>query len=134
MQQRGRGRILQLASLAAFQPTPNFAVYSASKSFVLSFTEALTQELRDSGVTVTALCPGAADTHFFITADAEDTKEGQASKADAKQVAQDGYHALMSGQARTISGMSNKLKAAFTNVLPDTWLTTMAESQFEKQA
>jgi len=134
MQARGRGRILQLASLAAFQPSPNFAVYSASKAFVLSFTEALTQELKDSGVTVTALCPGATDTHFFATADAEDTKEGQASKADPKQVAQDGYHALMSGEARVISGAGNKLKAAMANVLPDAWLTSISESQFEKQS
>ena len=133
MQARGRGRILQLASLAAFQPSPNFAVYSASKSFVLAFSEALTQELKDSGVTVTALCPGATDTNFFATSDAEDTKEGQASKADPKQVAQDGYNALMSGEARILSGMSTKLQAAMATVLPDAWLTTINESQFEKQ-
>lgn len=133
MVQRGKGRILQLASVASFQPIPNFAVYSASKAFVLSFSEALTQELKDSGVTMTALCPGATDTHFFATADAEDTKEGQGEKADPKQVAQDGYNALMSGEARIISGMGTKLKASLANVLPDAWLTKMAEPNFEKQ-
>lgn len=133
MRQRGKGRILQLASLAAFQPTANFAVYSASKAFVLSFSEALTQELKESGVTVTALCPGATDTNFFVASDAQDTKEGQASKADPKKVAQDGYEALMSGEARVISGFDNKLKAAMGNALPDAWLTSLTKSQFEKQ-
>ena len=133
MKQRGKGRILQLASLAAFQPSPNFSVYSATKSFVLSFSEALAVELKDTGVTLTALCPGATDTNFFVAADAEDTKEGQASKADPKQVAQDGYDALMSGEARVISGFSNKLKALMANTLPDAWLAKMSESSFEKQ-
>ncbi|HEX8427042.1 SDR family oxidoreductase [Hymenobacter sp.] len=133
MQQRGKGRILQLASLAAFQPTPNFAVYSASKAFVLSFSEALAEEFKESGVTLTALCPGATDTNFFVASDAEDTKEGQTSKADPKQVAQDGYEALMSGEARVISGFSNKLKAAMANTLPDAWLASVSKSQFEKQ-
>ena len=71
MRQRGKGRILQLGSTAAYTPSPRIAVYSATRSFVLSFSEALANELQDSGVTVTTLCPGATDTDFFEQAGAE---------------------------------------------------------------
>ncbi|GGF16504.1 SDR family NAD(P)-dependent oxidoreductase [Hymenobacter cavernae] len=132
MKQRGKGRILQLASLASFQPNPNLAVYAASKAYVLSFAEALTTELKDSGVTVTALCPGATETEFFETAGAADTKEGQSEKADPKDVAKDGYEALMKGEPRVISGVKNKIMATLGNVIPDSWLAALGEKQFEK--
>ncbi|MBW3127943.1 SDR family NAD(P)-dependent oxidoreductase [Hymenobacter profundi] len=131
MKERGKGRILQLASLASFQPGALLAVYSASKAFVLSFSEALTVELKDSGVTVTALCPGATETEFFYTAHAEHTEEGQGEKADPKDVAADGYKALMNGETRVISGVSNKLLAAMTKVIPDTWLALSNQKKFE---
>lgn len=131
MKQRKQGRILQLASLASFQPNANLAVYGASKAFVLSFTEAITEELKDSGVTVTALCPGATETEFFFTADAEDTKEGQSKKADPKDVAKDGYEALMKGEPRVISGVNNKVMATLTNIIPNSWLAASSKKQFE---
>ncbi|MBC6991435.1 MULTISPECIES: SDR family NAD(P)-dependent oxidoreductase [Hymenobacter] len=134
MKQRNKGRILQLASLASFQPNANLAVYGATKAFVLSFTEAITAELQDSGVTITALCPGATETEFFVTAHAEDTKEGQSKKADPKDVAKDGYEALMSGEPRVISGVNNKVMATITNVVPDKWLAAMSKKQFEPAA
>lgn len=131
MKQRGKGRILQLASLASFQPNANLAVYGASKAFVLSFTEAITAELKDSGVTVTALCPGATETEFFETAGAQDTKEGQSKKADPKEVAKDGYEALMNGEPRVISGLNNKLLATLTHIIPDSWLAAGSKKNFE---
>ena len=131
MKQRNKGRILQLASLASFQPGALLAVYSASKAFVLSFSEALTVELKDSGVTVTALCPGATETDFFETADAANTEEGQSEKADPAQVAKDGYEALMNGEMRVISGISNKALAALTKIVPDAWLAASNQRKFE---
>lgn len=131
MKERGKGRILQLASMASFQPNALLAVYGASKAFVLSFSEALSVELKDSGVTVTALCPGATETEFFYTANAEHTEEGQGEKADPKDVAKDGYEALMKGEPRVISGVSNKLLAAMTKVIPDTWLALSNQKKFE---
>lgn len=131
MKQRGKGRILQLASMASFQPNALLAVYGASKAFVLSFSEAITIELKDSGVTVTALCPGATETEFFATANAEHTQEGQSEKADPKDVAKDGYEALMKGEPRVISGVNNKILAAMTKIIPDTWLAADSQRKFE---
>lgn len=131
MKQRGKGRILQLASLAAFQPNALLAIYGASKAFVLSFSEALAVELKDSGVTVTALCPGATETAFFETAHAENTEEGESSKADPKDVAKDGYEALMNGEQRVISGINNKLLAVATKLIPDAWLAASNQKKFE---
>ncbi|GAA4002112.1 SDR family oxidoreductase [Hymenobacter fastidiosus] len=119
MVQRGKGRILQLGSTAAYTPSPNMAVYSATKSFVLSFSEALYNELQDFGVTVTTLCPGATDTNFFERAGAEDTRAAQGDLADPKDVARDGYEALMKGEMRVISGVTNKVQAMLSNVIPD---------------
>ncbi|MCB2378779.1 SDR family oxidoreductase [Hymenobacter sp. BT635] len=119
MVQRGKGRILQLASTAAYTPSPKMAVYSASKSFVLSFSEALYKELQDTGVTVTALCPGATDTNFFERAGAENTNAAHGDLADPKVVAKDGYEALMKGEMRVISGITNKVQAMLSNITPD---------------
>lgn len=119
MQARGKGRILQLGSTAAYTPSPKMAVYSATKAFVLSFSEALANELKDSGVTVTTLCPGATDTDFFERAGAENTNAAQGDLADPKEVARDGYDALMKGETRVISGLTNKVQAMLSNIMPD---------------
>ncbi|WP_167852041.1 SDR family NAD(P)-dependent oxidoreductase [Hymenobacter elongatus] len=119
MVHRGKGRILQLASTAAYTPSPKMAVYSATKSFVLSFSEALYKELEGTGVTVTALCPGATDTNFFERAGAENTNAAQGDLADPKDVAKDGYEALMKGEMRVISGLTNKVQAMLSNITPD---------------
>jgi uncharacterized protein len=120
MVQQGHGRILQVSSLLGQIPTPLMAVYGATKAFVLKFSEALANELKDTGVTVTTLQPGASDTDFFHKAGAESTKEYQeAALSDPADVARDGYAAMMGGDTKVISGAKNKFMGALTSVLPD---------------
>jgi short-subunit dehydrogenase len=117
---RGSGKILQLASSLAKAPSPYMSVYAASKAFVLSFNEALTQELKGTGVTVTALQPGATDTDFFHKAEAEETVEyREASLYDPAEVAKAGYEALMAGTDKVSPGFKNKMQGAMGTVLPD---------------
>jgi hypothetical protein len=120
MVMRNNGRILNLASVVSKTPAPEFSVYAASKAFVLSFSEALAHELKDTGVTITALLPGRTDTAFFEKADMEDSKEYQDhALADPEKVARDGYDAMMSGESRVISGLQNKLMVGMMNAMPD---------------
>jgi uncharacterized protein len=116
---RGSGKILQLGSVVSKMPAPYLAVYGASKAFVLSFSEALQYELKDTGVTMTVLIPGRTDTDFFHKASAEETKEYQKDLSDPAEVAKDGYEALMSGESRIISGMKNKMMIGMSNMMPD---------------
>lgn len=133
MLSRNEGKILQLASNVSFMPTPLMAVYAATKAFVLSFTEALINELKDTGVTITALCPGATDTDFFNRAGAENTKVANSDLSDPKDVAKDGYQALMKGESRVISGFTNKMQAAISNVVPDTAVTATMHKMMEEK-
>jgi uncharacterized protein len=119
MLKRGSGKILQLGSIVSKTPAPYFAVYAASKAFVLSFSEALSHELKDTNVTMTCLMPGRTDTDFFHKADMTDTKEYQKELADPAKVAEDGYNALMSGESRIVSGMMNKMMLGMMNATPD---------------
>jgi len=120
MLNRGAGRMLFTASVASTMPGPFYATYAASKSFVLSFAEALRFEVKDSGVTVTALMPGPTDTNFFERADMEDTPAGQGKKDDPAKVAADGFAALMGGKDHVVAGaMKNKVQVAATALLPD---------------
>lgn len=134
MVQRNDGKILQLASIASFMPIPKMAVYAATKAFVLSFTEALQYELKDTNVTMTALCPGASDTDFFDRANAEDIRMVQdTGLSDPAKVAKDGYEALMKGEKRIVSGAKNKLQAFMSNFVPDKILAAgMAKMMEEK--
>lgn len=117
---RGAGRILITSSVASTLPGAFQAVYNASKSFDQSFALALRNELKDTGVTVTALMPGATDTEFFEVAEMEDTKVGASEKDDPAQVARQGYEALMAGKERVVGGsIKNKLQVAASKVLPD---------------
>lgn len=117
----GQGRILFTSSIAALMPGPFEAVYAASKAFVQSFSEALRNELKDTGVTVTALQPGPTETNFFERAGMQDTRVGQSKKDDPAQVAEQGFEALMAGKDHVIAGsVTTKLQAAVTNVLPST--------------
>jgi len=110
---QGEGRILFTSSLAAEMPGPYYAVYAATKAFVQHFSEALTQELKDKNVVVTALQPGATDTNFFARADMLDTKAGQAKKDDPADVARDGFNAVMSGKDHVVAGsFMNKVQSA----------------------
>lgn len=120
MVRRGAGRILFTASVAAEMPGPYYATYAASKAFVLSLAQALRYELKDTGVSITALMPGPTDTRFFDRAGMEDTSVGSMDKDDPAEVARDGFDALMSGQDHVVAGSAkNKLQTAAGKLMPD---------------
>jgi short-subunit dehydrogenase len=118
MRTRGAGRVLITGSIAGFMPGTYQAVYNGTKAFIDSFSFALRAELRDSGVTVTCLMPGATETDFFARADMLDTKVGQAEKDDPADVARTGYDAMVRGDGDVVSGWKNKLQSAIANVTP----------------
>lgn len=121
MAARGSGRILFTASVASLMPAPFEAVYGASKAFVFSFSEALRNELKDTGVTVTALLPGPTETDFFHRADMDDTKVGQSKKDDPADVARDGFEALMAGKDKVIAGsLKTKAQGLAVELVPPT--------------
>jgi len=116
---RGAGAVLFTSSIAATMPGPWEATYNASKSFLLSFAEALRVELDDRGVSITALMPGPTDTNFFARAGLEDTKLGQVKRDDPRDVARDGYEALMRGADHVVAGsMKNKAQAVAGKFMP----------------
>ena len=115
---RRRGRILNIASVAGFVPGPYMATYYASKAFVLSFTEALAQELRGTGVTATASCPGPTATEFGAVARNKDTNLFQRSVADAGSVARHAYRAMLAGNVVAVPGFMNKLIAQSIRIAP----------------
>jgi short-subunit dehydrogenase len=118
MRARGEGRILLTGSIAGFMPGSYQAVYNGTKAFINSFSFALREELRGSGVTVSCLMPGATETEFFKRADLMDTSIGQAKKDDPADVARIGYDAMLDGEGDVVSGWKNKLQAAVANVTP----------------
>ncbi len=117
---RNEGKILNLSSTASQTPGPLLAVYSATKAYVQSFTQAIINEVKDTYVVITALLPGATDTDFFNKADMRDTKQVQDMKLDdPADVAKDGYNALMNGKEKIVSGFKNKVQAALSSILPE---------------
>ena len=119
MVKRGEGRILNIASTAAFQPGPLMAVYFATKSYVLSFSEAVFRELKGTGVVVTTLCPGPTKTKFALTAGADKSNLfSNARVLDAKMVAELGYHGLMKGKRLIIAGLINKFLVQLLRITP----------------
>ncbi len=118
MRARGEGRILITGSIAGFIPGTFQAVYNGSKAFIDSFTFALRNELKDSGVTVTCLMPGATETEFFDRAGMRDTKIGAAEKDDPADVAEAGFQAMMRGDGDIVTGWRNKLQTTLANVTP----------------
>jgi short-subunit dehydrogenase len=121
MVERGAGKVLLTSSIASTMPGSFQAVYNASKAFVQSFAEAIRNELKDTGVTVTSLMPGPTDTNFFDRADMLDTKVGADEKDDPAQVAAQGFAALMDGDDHVVAGArKNKLQAAAAKFIPDT--------------
>jgi short-subunit dehydrogenase len=122
MRDRGQGRILFTGSIAGLMPGSFQAVYNASKAFVDSFSFALRNELKDSGVTVTVLMPGPTDTEFFERAGLMDTKVGQDKKMDPADVAKYGYDAMKRGDGDVVAGFSNKVQAAMAAMTPQSML------------
>ncbi len=131
MRERGRGRILFTGSIAGLMPGTFQAAYNGSKAFIDSFSFALRNELKDSGVTVTVLMPGPTDTEFFDRAGLEDTMVGQGKKMDPAKVAGIGYKAMLRGEGDVVAGMGNKLQAAVAAVTPETVLAEMHRKQAE---
>lgn len=130
---RQAGKILNVASTAAFQPGPLMAVYYATKAYVLSFSEAITNELQGTGVSVTALCPGATASGFQARANMEDSKlvkNKQIMAAD--QVAAIGYRGLMNNQAVVIPGYQNKFLALVNRFMPRSLVTKIVRNMQEK--
>ncbi|WP_158824856.1 SDR family NAD(P)-dependent oxidoreductase [Mucilaginibacter lacusdianchii] len=124
---RNEGKILQLGSIASQTPGPWQSVYHGTKAFVLSFSEAIREELKGTNVTVTVLQPGATDTDFFNKAEMQDSKivQDKSSLSDAAEVAQDGFDALMAGDDKVISGFKNKAMIAMSNVTPESTVAHM---------
>jgi uncharacterized protein len=118
MRERGEGRILITGSIAGFMPGTYQAVYNGSKAFLDSFSFALRAELKDTGVTVTCLMPGATETDFFERADLMDTKVGTQKKQPADEVAKVGFEAMLKGEGDVVAGWQNKLRAAMANITP----------------
>src|SRR3954464_10998847 len=117
---RDEGRVLFTASIAAEMPGPFEAVYAASKAFVLSFAEAIRNELKDTNITVTALQPGATETNFFHRAGMDDTKVGTQRKSDPADVAREGFEALMKGKDHVVAAMAKeKIEVAVGQVIPE---------------
>jgi short-subunit dehydrogenase len=116
---RGQGRILVTGSIAGFQPGSFHAVYNASKAFVDSFTEAFRDEMKDTGITVSLLMPGATDTEFFERANLMDTYMGRnLTKDDPAEVARIGWKAMMDGEADVVALFKNKLQVIASKVMP----------------
>jgi short-subunit dehydrogenase len=130
---RHAGRVMNVASTAAFQPGPLMAVYYATKAYVLSFSEAIANELRGSGVTVTCFCPGATNTNFAKRAGTENSRLfKQIGAMDAATVARDGYQGLMAGKTLVISGAHNWLVAESVRLAPRKVVTAISRWVAEK--
>jgi short-subunit dehydrogenase len=133
MLQHHAGRIMNVASTAAFQPGPLMAVYYATKAYVLSFSEALANEVRKSGVTVTCFCPGATHTGFAERAGTQDSRIfKQFGAMSADKVALDGYRALMRGRTVAISGAHNWAVAQSVRLAPRSLVTAISRWVSEK--
>lgn len=123
MQARGTGKILNLASVAGFLPGPGFAVYHATKAFVLSLSEALNTELRGSGVSVTASCPGPTESEFHEKANTFKLKHFDlVAMMSAEKVAAQAYEAMMRGDSFVVHGMMNRMLSSSPKLLPRRWV------------
>jgi short-subunit dehydrogenase len=131
MIERRSGKILNVASTAGFQPGPLMAVYYATKAYVISFSEALANELQGTGVSVTCLCPGPTDTGFQGRAGTEDSLLKRLRPMTAKAVARDGYRGLMKGKPLVISGFRNWLLAESLRISPRRVVTAVSRKILE---
>jgi short-subunit dehydrogenase len=132
MVKRGEGKILNVSSIASKVPGPFQSVYHGTKAFVQSFTEAIRDEVKDTGIVITALLPGMTDTDFFNKAGMLDAKSVQEEKmSDPADVAKDGYEALMANKDMIVSGFKNKVQVAMSAIMPDSTLAAKMHKQQE---
>jgi short-subunit dehydrogenase len=128
---RKRGKVMLLASTASFQPGPRMAVYCASKAYVLSFGEAISYELRNTGVTVTTVCPGATSTEFARVAGTENIaihKSAMSSVMSSAEVARIGYQGMKAGKRVVVTGLMNRIMAVSARVSPHAMVLPIANS------
>jgi uncharacterized protein len=134
MVKRGEGKILNVSSTAAFQPGPLMAIYFATKSYILSFSEAIANELEGTGVTVTVLCPGPTHSAFHQTTGMAEIQIAQGTKMmDAATVAKIGYHGLMANKTVVIPGVKNQILAKIVSFIPRSLVTKFVRSTQESQ-
>lgn len=131
MLNRGGGRIMNVASEAAFMPIPLLAVYAATKAYVLSLSESLQNELKGTGVSLTVLCPAATDTNFFRVANMLNTPVANGELDSPVDVARAGYEGLMKGEARVLPTLKAKLHTLEGLTLPDAMLAAQMRKQME---
>ena len=136
MRERGHGRVLNVASIAAFQPIPLLATYAATKAYVLSLTESLADELKDTGVTVTALCPGITDTRMLSSAVESNARLANLPGfliGDADEVAEEGYRACMQGAVIRVPGALNQVVTLASRATPK-WLLRRVAGTLARRA
>lgn len=131
MVERGEGRVLITGSIAGHLAGSFQAVYNGSKAFIDSFAAALGNEIKDSGVTITCLKPGATETEFFHRAELDDTKVGQAKKDDPADVAKVGWDAMNKGEPAVIYGLKNKMQVAAAGLMTDATTAKLHRAQAE---
>jgi short-subunit dehydrogenase len=131
MVERGEGKVLITGSIAGHMAGTFNAVYNGTKAFVDSFAAAINEELRDSGVTITCLEPGATETNFFHRAEMDDTKVGQGKKDDPADVAKTGWEAMKKGEPAVIHGLKNKMQVAAAGVMSDATTAKLHRAQAE---
>ena len=128
-----RGRVLNVASLAGFTPGPGMAVYHATKAYVVSLSRAVREELADTDVTVTALCPGATESEFFKSANMRSARITQIGKPmSAKEVAEEGYDAAIRGDSVAVTGALNIVARWATKLLPNALVAPITKKVLAK--
>ena len=134
MVERGSGYIINIASTAAFQPLPMMAVYGATKAYVLSFTEALAEELKDTGVGSMALCPGVTESEFQVRADMKNFKLNRSIVASSQDVAEYTFKAMEKSKIVAVHGVANKLGTLLPRFLPRSWISGVSKKIMESVA
>jgi hypothetical protein len=135
MKQQGNGSIINISSIAAFQPLPYMSVYAATKAFVLNFTEALWAENKDNGINILAVCPGPTESEFFERADFPSSFANQNGNGmtSAEEVVKETLKALEKNQSTIVTGgLGNQLLINIPRFLPRDWLVSAVEKQFKK--
>ena len=132
MQQRGVGRIMNVASTASFQPGPTMAVYCATKAYVLSFTEAVSNEVKGSGISITTLCPGPTETGFSAAGSMDGSRLFRNKQLPTgKDVAQFGYRAMLAGKTLAVHGIKNNIMTNAIRFIPRSWVVAVSRKMLD---